>query len=82
MYQLPHLSLAISGNSKVPATRWTKSESWRMEAKRLEVERAERLREVRVRDQLWEASGNIKESVEIIEGEVLREYSVVILRWQ
>lgn len=50
-----------------------------MEARRLEMERAERLREVKVRDQLWEASGNIRASVERIEGEVLSEFFVVIL---
>lgn len=51
-----------------------------MEARRLEMERAERLREVRVRDQFLEASGNIRESVEIIEGVSLDESSVVILQ--
>lgn len=48
----------------------------------METERAERLREVRVRDQFRDASGNIKDSVEMIEGGALSESSVVILLLQ
>ena len=51
-----------------------------MEPRRFEMERVERLREVRVRDQFWEASGKMRESVEIIGGLLYDGFSVLILR--
>lgn len=51
-----------------------------MDARRFVMQRAERLMEVSVRDQFWEASGKMSESVEITESVLLEGAAVVIPR--
>ena len=51
-----------------------------MEARRLVIERVERLRELRVRDQFCEASGKMREFVEITEVLILAWSSAVMLQ--
>lgn len=60
MYQLPHLSFAINGlendewgEEYEAATSQTNDASRRMEFRRFEIERVERLSSLRVREKLW-----------------------------
>lgn len=80
MYQLPHLSLAIRGSSHSVATCRTNSASWRMERRRLWVDKADRRIVANVLETFWEAVGKISwvEEVGKLGSSPVLAFSVII----